>query len=175
MVTLTQGKVVDQWFVLLESCQGEEEGFVRAVEHQLNRLKPPAVSWKRDSGAPSMVSGLKGKRRDFLVIRHERFFDYLFCIGARDYGTALEVSWYLTGSTQGMLLNLLSRIPGLGLLVALYSKIRGRGFDTFDDQDLASFVAASHRAVRHAVEHLLEQRKLDVAIDWKSKGVFAVA
>jgi hypothetical protein len=175
MVTLTESKVVDQWFTLLEGCQGEEEGLVRAVEHHLDRLKPPGANWKRDSAAPNMMSAVTGKTRDFLVVRHERFSDYIFCIGARDYGTALEVSWYLTGSTQGMILKLLSRIPVLGFFVAMYTMMRGRGLDTFDEQDLASYVAMTHQAVKHAVQHLVEQRKLDVAIDWKSKGVFAVA
>ncbi len=176
MVTLKEERVVDRWFVLLEECTGEEEGILRAVEHHLDRLKPPEVTWARDSVATGVWDGLVvGKTRDFLVVRHARFFDHIFCVGARDYGGALEVSWYLTGSTQGTILRLLSRIPILGFFVALYAMIRGRDLDTFDEQELASYVATARRAVRHAVERLVEDRKLDVAIDWKSKGVFAVA
>jgi len=59
------------------------------------------------------MKSLRGRRRDSLVLRHPRFFDHLMCIGARDYGNTLEVSWYLTGSTKGMILKLLSRIPCL--------------------------------------------------------------
>jgi hypothetical protein len=35
-----------------------------------------------------------GKRRDYLLLTHEHFDDYLMCVGARDYGTNFDVSWF---------------------------------------------------------------------------------
>jgi hypothetical protein len=169
MVTLKEGKILDNWSTLIEHCHGEEEGLLRAVEHHLGELKAPGVSWARETVSPGWLKGLMGKKRDFMLVSHERFDDYSFFISARDYGTCLDVAWYLAGSPKNPLVKLAEKaasyVPGSALF----------NLDVFDQQDLTAFVTVGHRAVRHAIERLLEQKKLQLAIDWKSKGMLGVS
>ena len=42
-------------------------------------------------------------------------------------------------------------------------------------KDLTAYVTIGHRAVRKAVEDLIQKKHLDMGIDWKSKGMLAVS
>lgn len=113
MITLKEGKIIDQWSTLIEQCQGHGEGLLQVVEANLKAYEAPDVNWKRESVAPGWIKGLFGKRRVYLLLTHERVHDYLMCIRARHYGTNLDVSWYLTGSTKSVLVRALSQVPGV--------------------------------------------------------------
>lgn len=45
MITLKEGKIIDQWSTLMEQCQGEGEGLLQGVEANLERHQAPGVSW----------------------------------------------------------------------------------------------------------------------------------
>lgn len=169
MVTLKEGKILDNWATMLEHCHGEEEGLLRAVEANLSAFQAPGVTWSRETVSPGWLKGLFGKKRDFLIVTHERFDDYTFFVSARDYGTSLDISWYLAGSTKNPLVKLASQAAGYIPGSAIFN------LDVFDQQDLRAYVTVGHRAVRKAVEELLEKRKLTFAIDWKSRGMLAVS
>lgn len=173
MVTLKDGKILDKWSTMLTNCRGEEEGLVRAVEANLAAFEAPGVSWTRETVSPGWLKGLMGKKRDFLLVSHERFDDYTFFVSARDYGTSLDVSWYLATSPKGAMGKVIQQaanlVPGSAIFGALFS------MDVFDQQDLNAYVTVGHRAVRKAVEDLLKKKNLDLAIDWKSKGMLAVS
>ena len=53
MVTLKDGKIIDNWATLLEQCQGEEEGLLRSVEGMLGGFHAPGVGWNRETVAPA--------------------------------------------------------------------------------------------------------------------------
>lgn len=170
MVTLKEAKILDHWATVLEQCNGEEEGLLRGVEARLEGFQAPGVSWKRETVSPGWLKGLMGKKRDFLIVSHERFDDYTFFVGARDYGSALDVSWYLAASQKNALVKVAlqaaaSYIPGAALF----------NLDVFDQQDLLAYVTIGHRSVRRAIEDLLARRKLELVIDWKSKGMLGVS
>ena len=174
MITLKEGKIIDQWSTLIEQCQGHGEGLLQSVEANLRSSEAPGVSWKRESVAPGWLKGLLGKRRDYLLLTHERFDDYLMCVGARDYGTALDVSWYLTGSTKSALVKALAQVPGVGVAAGMYAALQS--LDVFDQQDLTAYVTIGHHAVIKAVEELMRQRNLDLArLERKSRGMFGVS
>ncbi len=170
MITLKEGKILDQWSTLMEQCQGNGEGLLQTVEKNLEQNQAPGVSWKRESVAPGWLKGLFGKRRDYLLMSNERFDDYLMCISARDYGMNLDVNWYLIGSGKSPLVKAISQLSGAPLLAAL------KELDVFDQQDLSSYVTVGHRSVLKAVDELGRQRNLDLSrMDRKSRGVFAVS
>jgi hypothetical protein len=173
MITLTEAKVQEEWAVTLPECHGESEGFLRAVEGHLERRRPPEVTWKRDSMAPSTMKGLTGKRRDGLVVSSAGFREHLVCVMARDYGATLNIAWYLSGSTRAVILAFLARIPVVSRLLSLIGLLRD--LDVFDRQDLRAWVTVVHGAVRHAVEDIKAKHNLEVTIDWKSKGTFGVS
>lgn len=173
MVTLRKAKIVETWASLLVHCQGEAEGFFRMVEEELRALEPPGVTWKRESAAPGFWKGLAGKRREFLLLRNERFRDVMMGVGARDYGASLDVSWYLLESTRSLIKRLLVRIPWVGLLLIVSRQVKD--FDVFDQQDLRAYATVGHYAVKASVEKIVEKRGLDLAIDWKSKGPLGIS
>jgi hypothetical protein len=110
-----------------------------------------------------------GKRRDYLLLTHERFDDYLMCVGARDYGTNLDVSWYLTGSTKSAIVKTLTNVPGVGVAAGLFAG--SQSLDVFDQQDLTAYVTVGHHAVLRATEELMTKRNLDLArLERKSRG-----
>jgi len=154
VLTLKEGKIVDEWSQLLPGCEGLSEGLLRAVERNLDAAKPPGVTWKRESVAPGWLKGLFGKRRDFLLVSNERFDEYLVCVNARDYGTYLDVAWYFTVAPK-LLSKIAAIAPGGGWLQ--------RELDIFDSQDLGSYRAVTRVAVIEAVEALTEERKIDLA------------
>jgi hypothetical protein len=174
MVTLKEGKIIDQWSTLIEQCHGEAEGFFRMVEEQLGGYQPPGVKWARESVAPGFWKGLTGKRRDFVLVRSERFDDYLMCIGGRDYGTTLDVSWYVLESTKGIIRRLLIWIPGMWLVLRASGQLKN--LDVFDQQDLSAYVTVGHHSVLKAVEEIMRKRNLDVSrLERKSRGMFAIS
>ena len=157
MLTLKEGRIIDQWSTLMEECQGEGEGLLQMVESNLDRAKAPGVNWKRESVSPGWLKGLMGKRRDFLLVSNERFVTLLMAVSARDYGTSLDVAWYLTGASSA----------GAEYVA---------GLDVFDQQDFSAYVTVVHRAVLRAVEELMQKRNIDIArLDRKSRGAFAVS
>lgn len=174
MITLKEGKIIDQWSTLIEQCQGHGEALLQAVEKNLARHQPPGVSWNRESVAPGWLKGLFGKRRDYLLLTHERFADYLMCVGARDYGTNLDVSWYLTASTASALIKGLAGIPGVGIAAGMFAGLQA--LDVFDQQDLMAYVTVGHHSVLQAVQELMQKQNLDLArLERKSRGMFGVS
>jgi hypothetical protein len=170
MITLKEGKILEKWSTLMEKCKGYAEGLLQAVEKNLEGHQAPGVTWKRESVAPGWLKGLFGKRRDYLLVTHERFDDYLMCVGARDYGTNLDVYWYLIGSGKSPLVRAITQISGSPLLAAF------RELDVFDQQDLTAYVTVGHHSVLDSVEELMRQRNLDVGrLDRKSRGMLGIS
>lgn len=169
MVTLKEGKILESWSGLIADCRDEDESFFQSVERQLEQFEAPCVIWRRETVAPGWVKGLMGKRRDFVIVEHEQFVDFTFYISARPYGTLLSLCWYLAAAPRSPLVKLaahaVDNLPGSALF----------GLDLFDLEDLRSYVTVGHRAVRKAVEDLIEKRKLHVEVDWKSRGILAVS
>lgn len=171
MVTLKRQRILKSWGALLIGCEGEEEGFFRMVEQNLERLKPPAVSWKRESVSTGLWQGMvSGRRRDYILLGHESLKDYVLCVGARDYGASLNVCWYLTVPAISMLLAALLRIPFVGVFLSRIVRFFGftKDLDIFEEQDLSAYVSAVQYAVRKAVEDLLKKQDIELAIDWNA-------
>jgi hypothetical protein len=170
---LTERRILDNWGTLLDHCQGEDEGIFRLVAETLRDYRAPGVTWSRQSVVTGFWKGLAGKRRDFVVVRNQRFRDYLIAIGARDYGSSLDVSWYLLESAHGIVVRILAKVPFVGMILralGLYGDL-----DVFDQQDLRAWVTVGHRSVRKSVGEQIARRKLEIEIDWKSRGTFAVS
>jgi hypothetical protein len=177
MVTLKEGKILDHWATMLEQCHGHDEELLRKVEKHLEAFQAPGVSWKRESVSPGWLKGLRGKRRDFLLLTHAQFGDYLMCVGARDYGTTLDVSWHLLASGKRAVMAALATSSSAGAIAAgVWAKLTRRALDVFDQQDLTAYVTIGHRAVLHAVDDLMGEQHLDASrLERKSRGVFGVS
>lgn len=168
MVTLKEAKILEQWAVVLERCQGEEEALLRSIEDNLKSFETPGMTWSRETVSPGWLKGLFGKKRDFLIVTHERFDDYTFYVYARDYGTLLDVSWFLAGSTKNPIVKAVENAAGYIPGSAIFR------LDVFDQQDLRAYAMVGKLAVQKAVEELRARKKLEAEIDWKSKGVLGL-
>lgn len=168
MITLPYRKIQEERWTLVEDLQDEVEGFYRAVEEHLRRLRPPDVTWKRESAAPSTMKVFTGKRREGLVVTHPRFREYLTWIAARGYGATLDVCCCHAASTRAVILDLLARIPFVSRALNLIGILRD--LDIFDLQDLRAWRTVTETAVTHALDDVTAKRNLEVTVNWKSKG-----
>jgi hypothetical protein len=168
MVTLKEGKIVTSRATLLTNCQGEDEHFFHIVEERLAAFEAPGVSWARETVAPGFLKALKGKRRDFILVRHERFDDILICIGGRTYGTSLDCSWYVIESAKGIIRRLLGYIPFVGMLLRLIGQVKN--MEVFDQQDYQSYTTVARLASEQAVKRLIAERKLEIEAEWTGRG-----
>ena len=64
----------------------------------LGNSDAPDTVWERVEAQPSLVKGLlHGKKRDYLLVTNKGVGEDLrMYIGARDFGTHLDVTWFLT-------------------------------------------------------------------------------
>ncbi|HEV2055946.1 MAG TPA: hypothetical protein VGV06_12345 [Methylomirabilota bacterium] len=174
MVTLKSGRIVDEWSTLIEQSQGEAEALLQAIDGRLRKHKAPGLTWRRENIAPGWLKGFFGKRRDFLLLSHKRFKDYLMAISARDYGSNLQVSWYLTGTKRSDLVRMLARIPWAGAPAGMY--LLAKALDVFDQQDLSGWVTVGHSSVLRSVEEVMQQRNLDLTrLERRSRSGLASA
>lgn len=157
-MSLKDAKIMDQWSVMLPGCQGEGPGLIQVVQQKLSSYECQDITWKEESASTGLMKSLMGKRRDVLVVRNEKFSEWMVCMGAQDYGRFLNVVWYLTASPSVM-----SKFRGGGVV----GLATGGGFvlpdlDVFDQQDVSAYVAVTRMAVRAAAEELAEKRQLDI-------------
>ena len=109
-----------------------------------------------------------GAKRDFLVASHQTLRDSRIYIAARDFGSNLDISWYLT--IQPRFLKRISSRYAMGNPQALSWQI-----DFFSRQDLNAFATSVHAYVKETVKELLEELKQDLTgFDPKSKGFLSV-
>ncbi len=170
-LTLKDAKIMDQWSVMLPGCQGEGPGLMQAVQQTLSSYEVDGLSWKEESASTGLLKGLMGKRRDVLVVRHEKFNEWLVCIGAQDYGRFLNVVWYLTASP-----GLMSKLRGggvVGLATGGGQFVLG-DLDVFDQQDVSAFVAVTRMATQAAAEQLAQKRQLNIdRLERQTRGLRA--
>jgi len=192
MPIVRKEEVVDSWGMLIGGGQGRAEEVFSNTNNFILQTKAPNVKMERKALAPGIIRGLFGAKRDFLIVTetgNPRLKPFEMFIGARDYGTNLDVSWYLTirpSSGQKLMAWLLS-IPFLNLLVWPFALIWGLGsmakekrggfdLDLFDEQDLRAYVTNAHHCLLEAVEKLMVDLHQDPSkIDRKSRGFLGIS
>lgn len=92
-MALKHEAVVDSWNTLILSGAGNGSKILGRVERMIRESKMPGILVERRDVSSSLIFGAK---RDFLVAMHQTLRDYRIYIGARDFGSNLDVSWYLT-------------------------------------------------------------------------------
>jgi hypothetical protein len=150
-VKISDFMVAEQSHVLLDGLGHEVVGLYLAVEHKLEAVGAPGVSWRMVSGETSLLRAIAGRRRDFLRIEHRALREYAVVIAARPFGTALHVSWLLTASPR--LANELRRAVRIGVDRETRSEI-GSELDLLDALDWSAFVSLTRLALRHALREL---------------------
>jgi hypothetical protein len=156
--------VIDQWNNIVVNGAGKAAWLMDTLTEDLKKAQMPNVLVKRED----VSSGMFSEKRQFVVVDHKALRDYRMFIGARDFGTHLVVSWYLT----------IAPSP----LKRMFSKIStgnpqafSMQMDFFTQQDLHSYVGIVHHCVTDIVKQLLTELEQDpTRLDTKSKGFLSV-
>jgi len=182
-------QVLERWGVLITKGKGKAEEVLGNTEKFLGQTNVPNIKVKKKNIAPGLIRRLVGTKRHFLVVtetKNIRLRPYQMYINVRDYGTNLDVSWYLVyrASFLTKMMFILMLIPVINLFVLPFFLIgrvtRGKTFGTdldfFDEQDLRSYVTNAHHCLLAAVIRLKSRLKQDTAkIDRKSQGFLGIS
>jgi hypothetical protein len=175
---LRKERAIDNWSVLVdEACMADgrerTDQLYKNIASFLDASEAPNLKVERKHLAPSLVRGLVGDQREFLVLTDDTNFrlrPYQIYISARPYGINLACEWYLTYKPPP-LMAILSLIPYVNLVPQVLSDI-----DLFDQQDLRAYAANAHHCMLQAVSELMEYLNQDPSkLDRASKGFFNVS
>jgi hypothetical protein len=175
---LRKERAIDNWSVLVdEACMADgrerTDQLYKNIASFLDASEAPNLKVERKHLAPSLVRGLVGDQREFLVLTDDTNFrlrPYQIYISARPYGINLACEWYLTYKPPP-LMAILSLIPYVNLVPQVLSDI-----DLFDQQDLRAYAANAHHCMLRAVSELMEYLNQDPSkLDRASKGFFNVS
>jgi len=90
--------------------------------------------------------------------------DYRMYIGARDFGTNLDVSWYVTIQPSALKRALSKYTTGNPQALSMQ-------VDFFSQQDLSAYTSYAHFCVKETVKTLMKQLEQDpTGLNTKSKG-----
>jgi hypothetical protein len=164
--TLKDEKIVDSWAMIIIGAQGKSDFIFDTTKKLLEKNEAPGVNWELGEVTPSFFKGLFGRKRDFLLVTNEALDDYKMYIGARDYGTNLDVQWFLT-CEPGFLKKISAQIDAAAGLISY--------LDIFAQQDLRAYATVVHHCLLQAVDSLLDNLGQDKSmINRKSKGFLEV-
>ncbi len=169
---LRKEQVYDSWSALIEAAHGKGEEALKDTEAFITASKAPDIVMERREIAPSLVTGMIGKKREFLIIADKTFRlqAYKIYMSARDYGEHLDVSWYLTFKP-----NVWQSIAALLPFVSVVHATAGE-LDLFDLQDLTVFKTNAHQCMLKAVDKLMLSLGQDpTKIERKSRGFLGIS
>ncbi len=169
---LRKEQVQDMWAALIECAQGKGEEVTKDTEGFITASKAPDVMMEHKEIAPGLVTGMIGKKRDFLIIADQAFRlqPYKIYMNARDYGDHLDISWYLTYKPS-MWQSIASLLPSVNTVSASINEL-----DLFDQQDLRAFTTVAHHSVLKAVDALMLNLQQDPnKLERKSRGFLGIS
>ncbi len=149
---LGKDQVIDTWSALIEKGQGNSAAVSKDAETFIADSKAPGIKFENKEIAPSIITGLIGNKRDFLVIRdtsNYKLGPYQIYLNARDYGDNLDVSWYLTFKPS-LLQSLIALIPFVSVVQFTINDL-----NIFDQQDLRAYGTNAHHCILKAVDNLV--------------------
>jgi hypothetical protein len=156
--------VIDSWSTIIENAGGQEKKLMDDMARVIGEAHIPYARLSRDD----CTTGFSGTKRDFLILRHDYYSQYRMFIGAKEYGTSLDVSWFLTLYINRLRARMLKIATGNPHAFSMQ-------LDIFQQQDVRAFVSIAHHCVKHAVEALCgELEQTPVGLNTQSKGFLSV-
>jgi hypothetical protein len=128
--------VIEQWSTIVEGGAGHDKRIMGDVIKYITEAKIPHTTFERDE----CQMGMFGPTRDMLILKNEHLRAYRVFMGARDYGAALDVSWFLTYVPSGF-----------------RRKVTAQNLNLFTQQDLRAFASLSLHCMKSAIEELCEE------------------
>ena len=159
-MALKHESVTSSWNTLVINGAGKDKWVMDTIEKMIKDAHMPGVT----TGQEDVSSGLFGARRKFLVVNHQNLRDYRMYIGARDFGSNLDVSWYLTIQPSAMKRAFSKYTTGNPQALSMQ-------VDFFSQQDLSAYTGYAHHCVKETVQQLMKELEQDpTGLNTKSKG-----
>lgn len=146
--------IPDQSHTVLDGLGHEVVGFYYAAERKLSAIDDPEISWHMETGETGFFRALLGKRRDLLVITHERFPEYNVLLAARPHGTALHVASMLL--VEPRVAKDIRRALRIDVEPGTRFEI-GSEMDAIDLMDFRAFLGITRLVLKHALRELTDQ------------------
>src|SRR5262245_39473731 len=163
-MAIRHDSVADSWNTLVHNGAGHDKWLLDTVEGMIREAQMPGVT----TGQTDISGGMFSERRKFLVVNYARLRDYRLYISARDFGTNLDVSWYLTIQPGGLKRMVSKYMTGNPQALSMQ-------VDFFSQQDLSACIGFAHHCVTDAVKQLLTQLEQDpTGLNTKSKGFLSL-
>jgi len=164
-IVLKRDAVLQNWNTLVTKGAGHGKKLLDQINVALAATKIEGI---HGSEQDVTTGGIFGEKRNFLVVGHSKLREYNLFINARDYGTNLDVSWYLTLRPTGLKRTISKYTTGNPQALSMHMNV-------FSQQDLSAFVSVVHNCVKDAVQALYEELELDPAgLNTQSKGFLNV-
>ena len=179
-MTLVQDKVIDQWSVLIDGGAGKGEKAIETVGAAVRDEKLPNVEL-----STRFIVTEDAEQRPFLCITNTRLKGYEMLVAAYDYGSRLDVVWYLVFDSPWAYLK--RKIKGAttvhrrlmlerkSTVYASASTKQGyRDPETLtmsEKQELKNYVNIVHKALTGEVKKMMEGLNLDFSkVDTHTRG-----
>ena len=165
-ITLKEETILDQWSMMVDGAANRAQAVLDDVGRRLKAADVPGgCDWEVEE---VKSSGWFAKvRREFLVVRLERFGDYRMYVAAGEYGAHLDVCRFLTVEPGFFKKQLAERFGGMDALSAPKNILV--------EQDLRAWVTVVHHCLLNAVGALMDKLGQDRGkIHRESKGYLAV-
>lgn len=165
-VRLDDQKIKERWGQIIEHANGKAESVYKMMQQFLQEAQPPGVGWD----FIDVKTTLFGSRRQYLRVTNQSLKDFRIYVGARDYGSHLDVQWYMTVE-PGFLKSAVSRaMAGEGGEQAL-----SWALNIFDQQELSAYASTVHSCLLKAVDIVAKELGQDpTKFNRKSKGFLEV-
>ena len=168
-ITLNDQKIKDRWGQLLANGSGKADAIYKMTQQFLQESRAPGVAWE----FTEVKTGMFGSKRVYLLVTNEALKDFRMYIAARDYGSLLDVQWYMTvepgfikSAFSSMIAGKDSANPDEALSWAL---------NLFDQQELNAYAGTVHGCVLKAFEVVAKETGQDSSkMNRKSKGFLEV-
>jgi hypothetical protein len=175
--TLGNWITVQSWFTYIPKASGQSENVKKGVLVRLANEGIPGLKSARttlDIGLGDTIkSFFKGNlqaAQEFILVESDKVPGYAACIGARDYGQLLLVSWYLVADK--------SRLPIWAKIanVAAMGHANFMELSIYESEELSAVASIIHEATKGAVEEVMKNLNLDFSkVDTKSRGILIIS
>jgi uncharacterized membrane protein len=165
-ITLNDQKIQERWGQIVEHGNGRADAIYKMTQEFLKEGQIPGVAWE----FTDVKTGIFGSKRVYLLVTNEALKDFRMYIAARDYGSYLDVQWYMTVE-PGFLKSTISRaIAGEGGEQAM-----SWALNIFDQQELSAYATTVHSCLLKAVDTVRKELGQDPSkFNRKSKGFLEV-
>lgn len=165
-ITLNDQKIQERWGQLIDHGNGKADTLYKMTQDFLKEAQAPGVAWE----FTDVKTGMFGTKRVYLLVTNEALKDFRMYIAARDYGSRLDVQWYMTVE-PGFLKSTISRaIAGEGGEQAM-----SWALNIFDQQELSAYAGTVHSCLLKAVDTVAKGLGQDpTKFNRKSKGFLEV-